>query len=170
MTAGPACARCHADSGTDLQYYAFSTYSIVERAMFHEFTRAEAEDMASYIRSLAGRARGPSLRRAVSAGREQSWRRRRRLLRDSRNATRASPKLRSVARRCRRRWPGTGPTNVDTFRTADARRSAYLDALASARAQRRLVYAQRRQSWLRRSRRSPRRRRSRPLKRSCPRH
>jgi cytochrome c553 len=49
---GPACARCHADSGADLQYYAFSTNSIVERAMFHEFSRADAEDIASYIRSL----------------------------------------------------------------------------------------------------------------------
>jgi hypothetical protein len=49
---GPACARCHADSGADLQYYAFSTHSIVERAMFHEFPRSEAEDIASYIRSL----------------------------------------------------------------------------------------------------------------------
>src|SRR6185503_8459801 len=49
---GPACARCHADSGADLQYYAFSNISIVERAMFHQFTRAEAEDIASYIRSL----------------------------------------------------------------------------------------------------------------------
>jgi len=49
---GPACARCHADSGADLQYYAFSTNSIAERAMFHEFTRAEADDIASYIRSL----------------------------------------------------------------------------------------------------------------------
>lgn len=49
---GPACARCHADSGADLQYYAFSNNSIVERAMFHRFTREEAEDIASYIRSL----------------------------------------------------------------------------------------------------------------------
>ena len=49
---GPACARCHADSGADLQYYAFSNHSIVERAMFHRFTRDEAEDIASYIRSL----------------------------------------------------------------------------------------------------------------------
>jgi hypothetical protein len=49
---GPACARCHADSGADLQYYAFSTNSIVERAMFHEFSRTDAEDLASYIRSL----------------------------------------------------------------------------------------------------------------------
>ncbi|MFC4307882.1 hypothetical protein ACFPN2_02205 [Steroidobacter flavus] len=49
---GPACTRCHADSGADLQYYAFSNNSIVERAMFHRFTREEAEDIASYIRSL----------------------------------------------------------------------------------------------------------------------
>ncbi|HEY0685001.1 MAG TPA: hypothetical protein VGD45_21865 [Steroidobacter sp.] len=49
---GPACARCHADSGADLQYYAFSNHSIVDRAMFHRFTREEAEDIASYIRSL----------------------------------------------------------------------------------------------------------------------
>jgi hypothetical protein len=49
---GPACARCHAESGADLQYYAFSNHSIVERAMFHRFTRNEAEDIASYIRSL----------------------------------------------------------------------------------------------------------------------
>lgn len=49
---GPACARCHADSGADLQYYAFSTNSIVERAKFHKFSESEAEDIASYIRSL----------------------------------------------------------------------------------------------------------------------
>lgn len=49
---GPACARCHANSGADLQYYAFSNHSIVERAMFHRFTREEAEDIASYIRSI----------------------------------------------------------------------------------------------------------------------
>ncbi len=49
---GPACARCHADSGADLQYYSFSNRSIVERALFHQFTREEAEDIASYIRSL----------------------------------------------------------------------------------------------------------------------
>jgi hypothetical protein len=55
---GPVCARCHADSGIDLQYYAFSTHSIVERAMFHELSRAEAEDLASYIRSLPEAARG----------------------------------------------------------------------------------------------------------------
>jgi hypothetical protein len=50
---GPSCARCHADSGADLKYYAFSNESIAERAIFHQFSRAEAEDIASYIRSLA---------------------------------------------------------------------------------------------------------------------
>ncbi|AGC45997.1 cellulase [Myxococcus stipitatus DSM 14675] len=49
---GPACARCHADSGADLQYYAFSTHSLVQRARFHQFSQCEAEDLASYIRSL----------------------------------------------------------------------------------------------------------------------
>jgi hypothetical protein len=49
---GPACARCHADSGADLQYYSFSNRSIVARAMFHRFTREESEDIASYIRSV----------------------------------------------------------------------------------------------------------------------
>jgi hypothetical protein len=49
---GPPCARCHADSGADLQYYGFSNRSISRRAMFHLFTAEEADDMASYIRSL----------------------------------------------------------------------------------------------------------------------
>jgi hypothetical protein len=49
---GPECARCHADSGADLQYFGFSNHSIVERAMFHEFSRQEAEEIASYLRSL----------------------------------------------------------------------------------------------------------------------
>jgi hypothetical protein len=62
---GPACARCHADSGADLQYYAFSNRSIARRAMFHLFSREEADDIASYIRSLpvlvAGRPYDPPL-------------------------------------------------------------------------------------------------------------
>jgi hypothetical protein len=49
---GPACGRCHTDSGADLQYFAFSNHSIVERAMFHQFSRPEAEEIASYVRSL----------------------------------------------------------------------------------------------------------------------
>jgi hypothetical protein len=50
---GPVCARCHADSGADLQYYGFSNRSIIARAMFHEFSREESEDIVSYIRSLS---------------------------------------------------------------------------------------------------------------------
>jgi hypothetical protein len=49
---GPACARCHADSGADLQYFGFSNHGIVERSRFHEFSQQEAEDIASYLRSL----------------------------------------------------------------------------------------------------------------------
>jgi hypothetical protein len=49
---GPVCAGCHTANGEDLQYFAFSSVSIVERAMFHEFSREEAEDIASYIRAL----------------------------------------------------------------------------------------------------------------------
>jgi hypothetical protein len=75
---GPTCARCHADSGADLQYYGFSTKSLVERALFHRFTRAEAQDLSSYVRSLSvtpqGRPYdgpfqpGPSNRAAAGAG------------------------------------------------------------------------------------------------------
>jgi hypothetical protein len=77
---GPACARCHADSGADLQYYAFSNRSIARRAMFHLFNRDEADDIASYVRSLAvavaGRPYdpplqpGPKNRGAAGAGHE----------------------------------------------------------------------------------------------------
>lgn len=49
---GAVCAACHTANGEDLQYFAFSSVSIVERAMFHEFSRDEAEDIASYIRAL----------------------------------------------------------------------------------------------------------------------
>jgi len=65
---GPTCARCHADSGADLQYYAFSDRSIVERAMFHEFSRTEAEDLASYIRSLPVPAEGRPYRPPFQPG------------------------------------------------------------------------------------------------------
>jgi hypothetical protein len=77
---GPPCARCHADSGADLQYYGFSNRSIRRRAMFHLFSPEESDDMASYIRSLpvtvAGRPYdpplqpGPENRGAAGAGHE----------------------------------------------------------------------------------------------------
>ncbi|MDC0675928.1 hypothetical protein [Nannocystis radixulma] len=65
---GPTCSRCHTDSGADLQYYAFSDHSIVERAMLHEFSRPEAEDIASYIRSLPVPAEGRPYRPAFQPG------------------------------------------------------------------------------------------------------
>ncbi|NUP10953.1 MAG: hypothetical protein HOW73_33320 [Polyangiaceae bacterium] len=49
---GPTCGRCHASGGEDLPYFDFSDHSVVERAMFHEFTREESEDIVSYLRSL----------------------------------------------------------------------------------------------------------------------
>ncbi len=49
---GPTCGRCHASGGEDLPYFGFSDHSVVERAMFHEFTRTESVEIASYLRSL----------------------------------------------------------------------------------------------------------------------
>ena len=48
---GPACARCHTDSGSDLAYFAFSNGAIVERSRFHLFPLEEARDIASFLRS-----------------------------------------------------------------------------------------------------------------------
>ncbi|WP_143141217.1 hypothetical protein [Nannocystis exedens] len=49
---GPPCARCHADDGADLAYFAFSNHSLIARAEHHLFSAEEAADIASYIRSL----------------------------------------------------------------------------------------------------------------------
>jgi hypothetical protein len=65
---GPTCARCHADSGADLVYFGFSDKSIIERAVFHQFTRAEAEEMASYLRSLPVSAVGRPFRGPFQPG------------------------------------------------------------------------------------------------------
>lgn len=54
---GPAirasCADCHTKSGYDLQYFAFSNESIVQRARFHGLSRSQGEDIAAYIRSIS---------------------------------------------------------------------------------------------------------------------
>ncbi|MBX3246560.1 MAG: hypothetical protein KF901_05195 [Myxococcales bacterium] len=47
-----SCADCHASDGRDLKYFNYSNRSIIERSRFHELTRAEGENIASYIRSL----------------------------------------------------------------------------------------------------------------------
>lgn len=46
------CSSCHARDGRDLKYFNYSNRSIQERAKFHSLSEAEAERVASYIRSL----------------------------------------------------------------------------------------------------------------------
>ena len=47
-----SCAGCHAESGHDLQYFAFSNESIVNRSRFHGLSEADGKRIAAYIRSL----------------------------------------------------------------------------------------------------------------------
>lgn len=46
------CSGCHAHDGRDLWYYGYSNQSIVARSEFHGLSRTEAQQIASYIRSL----------------------------------------------------------------------------------------------------------------------
>ena len=46
------CTHCHSSKGEDLKYFNFSNKSIVERSKFHGLTQLEAEQIASYIRTL----------------------------------------------------------------------------------------------------------------------
>ena len=46
------CSSCHAEDGRDLQYFAFSNRSIIERSTFHGLTQEEGEQVASYIRAI----------------------------------------------------------------------------------------------------------------------
>ena len=48
------CGDCHAKGGEDLEYFAYSNRSIIERSKFHGLSQREAEQVASYIRSHAG--------------------------------------------------------------------------------------------------------------------
>ena len=47
-----SCADCHVKNGYDLQYFAFSNKSIVERSRFHGLSSDEGKKIAAYIRSL----------------------------------------------------------------------------------------------------------------------
>jgi len=47
-----SCADCHAKDGYDLQYFAFSNHSIVQRSRFHGLSESEGKKIAAYIRSL----------------------------------------------------------------------------------------------------------------------
>ena len=51
------CADCHTQDGRDLEIFAYSNESIVERARFHGLSREEGQLIASYIRSLSSRHR-----------------------------------------------------------------------------------------------------------------
>lgn len=47
-----ACGDCHATDGYDLQYFAFSNESIVERSKYHGLTETQGKQIAAYIRSI----------------------------------------------------------------------------------------------------------------------
>ncbi|MCP4521288.1 MAG: T9SS type A sorting domain-containing protein [Cytophagales bacterium] len=47
------CADCHAQDGRDLEMFAYSNESIIERAKFHNLSEVEGQKIASYIRSLS---------------------------------------------------------------------------------------------------------------------
>lgn len=47
-----SCANCHARGGEDLKYFNYSNRSIIARSEFHGLSQREAEQIASYIRSL----------------------------------------------------------------------------------------------------------------------
>jgi hypothetical protein len=48
-----SCADCHERDGRDLQYFAYSSYSIIARSEFHGLSREDGRDIAAYIRGLA---------------------------------------------------------------------------------------------------------------------
>ena len=48
-----SCADCHFKDGSDLHYFNYSNDSIVTRARFHGVSLADAEKIASYIRSMS---------------------------------------------------------------------------------------------------------------------
>ena len=56
-----SCSDCHTKDGRDLELFSYSNKSIIERAKFHKLSQSEAEDIASYIRSLS--AGDPNIKR-----------------------------------------------------------------------------------------------------------
>ncbi|NME70627.1 LamG-like jellyroll fold domain-containing protein [Flammeovirga aprica] len=49
------CADCHTQDGRDLELFAYSNESIIERAKFHNLSEEEGRKIASYIRSLSAK-------------------------------------------------------------------------------------------------------------------
>ena len=46
-----SCADCHAEDGRDVQYFAYSNESIINRSEFHNLTTEQGKQIAAYIRS-----------------------------------------------------------------------------------------------------------------------
>lgn len=47
-----SCNDCHVEGGYDLEYFAYSNYSIEQRSQFHGLSEAEGKQIAAYIRSI----------------------------------------------------------------------------------------------------------------------
>ncbi len=47
-----SCNDCHVEGGYDLQYFAYSNYSIEQRSEFHGLSETEGRQIAAYIRSI----------------------------------------------------------------------------------------------------------------------
>ena len=47
-----SCNDCHVEGGYDLEYFAYSNYSIERRSQFHGLSEAEGKQIAAYIRSV----------------------------------------------------------------------------------------------------------------------
>ncbi|MEF8797359.1 MAG: PA14 domain-containing protein, partial [Salinivenus sp.] len=47
-----SCSDCHVENGYDLQYFAFSNKSIIQRSRFHDLSETEGKQIAAYIRSI----------------------------------------------------------------------------------------------------------------------
>lgn len=47
-----SCNDCHVEDGYDLQYFAYSNYSIEQRSEFHGLSETEGRQIAAYIRSI----------------------------------------------------------------------------------------------------------------------
>jgi hypothetical protein len=52
------CSDCHAQSGKDLKYFAYSNRSIIERSKFHGLSEEQGKLIASYIRGLPSKSPG----------------------------------------------------------------------------------------------------------------
>lgn len=53
MPINATCADCHTQDGRDLELFAYSNESIIERAKFHQLTEEEGKKITAYIRSLS---------------------------------------------------------------------------------------------------------------------